>query len=686
MKEGCRNKVAVPDFQGVAPGDVTLTLEVATPSGTYADAVAFHVMDLEMEAVGAFTLSPVFPADMTPGPGGGYEVLHNLVIDEPTDSPLPTCVILKASGTGAAADIFDEKRVEWKSVGEREALVTKLRYADADDPEKVLAMFPKHEIATVRELLDELALEWDGTFSLCLARLPEPGEFEIEAEYGVDPLTVKIKSRIPEMGDVTWFRRNSDGSMSEITGQNVHPTDGFGVRYFPDATAPDGEWEDVIYVRAMPQPVSPGVNVYFRALDPDDPSLNEGGNYGGDNDETGDNAGKFEVENGAENPGGKPTELRLEGLSARTDDAGVAWAKFRVSHRQGDNYRVAASCNLGKLAGIRQSDVAGWGPALPQFEFQEPATRVSTLMTIWRKGHVEVDCMAPVNQTNQVTGTIKSVIPVGGGNDWRICTNQVLDDSEKRFVPGTGYIVLPTGQTVALDIVSSSGPDLDFTLAGAGTIGIPPAAAVGLSFRIEDDDQPAVIPPTWPLDPIVMTGFRHAYIELVADTGLDSPNVTFTANEEDIEPVIRQFKGSQGWVGQYSSYKYWCPYLLAAYQGTKESDNDPDSEVKIEAGNTDMPGPVNLARRDCSIVYLEAIRDGCAESGQSHLYPIIVSGTTLHELCHQFTNSPAHCPSTSGHVCAMLAVNGNTQLCPIWIRKLRQVNKVNPQFLGDISR
>ena len=124
-----------------------------------------------------------------------------------------------------------------------------------------------------------------------------------------------------------------------------------------------------------------------------------------------------------------------------TDTNGVAVIEFEVSLKPGDNWRAVASCNPGELNGLRgKQNRAQLRVINPLGEFLPTAdVKVSEVLTVWRRLHVEVDSMGLV-ANNAVSGQIMLVLedePIPGTSRVTISVTPALNDSVDRFKDGT---------------------------------------------------------------------------------------------------------------------------------------------------------------------------------------------------------------------------------------------------------
>ena len=78
------------------------------------------------------------------------------------------------------------------------------------------------------------------------------------------------------------------------------------------------------------------------------------------------------------------------------------------------------------------------------------------------------------------------------------------------------------------------------------------------------------------------------------------------------------------WKNSTSATDFWVIYIMGAFQGHQDADNDPDSE----SGQGGSSGPND------SVIYLETIRDRAAENAQNQV--TLERQIVGHEVGHQF--------------------------------------------------
>ena len=299
---------------------------------------------------------------------------------------------------------------------------------------------------------------------------------------------------------------------------NPHPTAPVGLRIFAEQTPL--LQNDLVNVRATITPAVPGVRVFFRSIDVDDPSANM---TPIDNDppintpptasQTQDNRGSPKDGQFTANSSNKISATTVpdttQGLPAAS-----ATVECRVTLQPGDNFRVVATCidqNVANPAidltqvqaqqndGNMSTGMARVKDAMGNFILSDlttaAAVKASDVLTVWRKLHMEVDSMGPIPahpdpEANVVKGNITSITGTGTLAT-RVNVNQNLDDGSARLdnssntgngrfengtiIIGTGPQARPTPNlrgngTNFVETPTGVGFDIPYAIVRAGTL------------------------------------------------------------------------------------------------------------------------------------------------------------------------------------------------------------------------
>ncbi len=363
--------------------------------------------------------------------------------------------------------------------------------------------------------------------------------------------------------EVEWHRLD----LSEIVGPpNDHPSGTVGHKYFPDASAPNGPWNNLVKVYARTDPAVSGITVHLESLDPDDPSANDLGNpvdpdlLGGDND--------------TEASGNQTA-------SVQTGSEGIAILDFYLAHHPGDNHRIAATLKQASLQKINNDNVPpSGGAATSECRFAPNDCQpwafighVSPLLTIWRKLHVELDSWGPGGEPPAATN--KRILDQGietnhPSHRWAKIQNLNLGPAQNGRLEGGRLTVSGGGTYVILDNISEAGGDKIYVEDPNGAI----MGDVGKNSTAIDDD--GTFTPRKPDISLMNPKYRPAYVmieEVPAESTLTIPfhvNLSLDADEAEVATA----PGRSGALA--TSNTYWTSQIVLAYQGVVETDFDPD--------------------------------------------------------------------------------------------------------------
>ncbi len=397
---------------------------------------------------------------------------------------------------------------------------------------------------------------------------------------------------------------------------DANPNAGGGLRVFYGKAFPASESSrSKVKVSAVLTTPTPGVELFFRSFDLDDPSsdavpVDPNNIAGGDNR-------------------GAPQEGTLSAMSALTDATGTASVEFSVTSQPGDNFRIAASCEKPYLDGVvvevldlRDAE----GVLLPTEDGKQ-----TEMLTVWRRVHVELDSMGPVKD-NHLAGTVRIVNP--DLRPGRTGSLVVLDErtGEPDQYAG-GRIVTAAG---AFPVIGSAGSVLTTSV-------LVPVEAEKNPFTLYDDDDfnrddgankdgdegedlPAPdISLIQDSDDPAQNVYAPAYVRPTYDLGGDD-SVPFVLNvaTDDAAGVIATYAFDN--VGTEADPDFWTVYLLGAYQYVVERDADGRNESATLGIVDDING---LGAN----VFAESLAEFAPK-------PLCTSATTAaHEVGHLFFGS-----------------------------------------------
>ncbi len=420
----------------------------------------------------------------------------------------------------------------------------------------------------------------------------------------------------------------------------ANPNTGGGKGMFPDKDSPsDQTVNDTVRVKATTCPAMQNVTVYFKSFDVDDPTgdafpVDSNGSQGGDNRST------------AIAKQGRFVSTATNTGSATTDANGVASIDFQVTRQPGDNFRVAAACNQSDLAGLTDDNVPGDNnPDIAGF-----SGRVSEMLTVWRRLHVELDSMGPV-ANNFRTGKIIGV-SVGNPVPTFVKTDQTLadgsphlgSDGNGRFENGT--LTISTGATItpltgndATQLKKQSGFTIPFVISkpgktditgnignlitnrfilniSAGTLttgyaggtlsvaGAPQSisqvntpnavfvSTVNIPFTVHDDDMDNLLQqPKYPDVTLLDPKLKPAFITPIYDLSNPTPVTPFGLNvaSDQFDPNYGPLVWQRWDTDDFNATEFWVAYILEAYQEDYPNDNDPTQDPHHAVGVTSVP-------------------------------------------------------------------------------------------------
>lgn len=416
-----------------------------------------------------------------------------------------------------------------------------------------------------------------------------------------------------------------------------------GQRLFPDRATLADTTHRKVKVKATISPAFSNLPVVFKTFDVDDPSadpvIDSNGTAGADN-------------RGSVPDGGVPQEGKLDGASDLTDGNGVAEQFLTVTMHPGDNFKVAAGCRQANLDAMTVSgtDIKDRnGSVLPTKQGVG-----TSLLTVWRRLHMEVDTMGPV-AGNTLSGTVKSASPGSSTGETDLALeSDPLDTSRYQG----GLIKIDGVGNFKVTDNSRSSVTIEGTLQDS--------AVQGKSFKLVDDDdfngddganldgdegeQVTRLSDTLNLLKESDLGsenvFAPAYIRPVYDGGGKAANntndVPFALNVREQAAAIReQLLKGQNSLGDEAE-DFWIVYLQIAYQGDERKDRDPVESVTGGVSVGREPGKVvanGVATKYTdilpgamgSLVFIETDRD--ADTSPTFDYRVRVAP---HEVGHQF--------------------------------------------------
>lgn len=446
-------------------------------------------------------------------------------------------------------------------------------------------------------------------------------------------------------------------------GLAANPAAGGGVMKITDVDLADasqgaplpatGAFDDArtVKIKATFENGTTGYPVYFKAFDVDDPStdatLDPNGTDGNDN---------F----------GTPAQVVTP--STVTDADGFGRTNVKLPTQPGDNIKVVATCDpfLFNDLVVDGADVVHTDGT----PLESDDGIASDMVTTWRRLHVEVDHMAPV-EGNQIIATIASVSSRRGVS--KVSLTGAIDSTNApvNLATQTDAGEFENGLlTISSGVGAGSYPVIGNRRGTISVTGSIPAGAVGAQVRLVDDDNvgggsldgdegdPVPAPDT----SLLAAGstspsanvLAQAYIVVNYDLGggeipfpLNSPSDATTAYQYD-------------WIAHDNDPNFWTAYLLGAYQPARGDDGDPDSDRRVVLGITDL---ANTG----SVTFAETIRDRA-----DPVFGICsAAGIVAHELAHLFGDTADLRDDGNGGLMSTSCGAGTTTLVGTSLRSIR---------------
>ncbi len=403
-------------------------------------------------------------------------------------------------------------------------------------------------------------------------------------------------------------------------------------------------------VRAQTNPKADAIKIYFKAVDPDDPSADGNevdqatGRAGGDNKDT--------------------THHDTSSLSARdaltmtTPEAeGAAFVYFRVSHLPGDNHRFAGTLKLAALTPLTDSNVPPSALDPPtDADLPKLIGDLSPLLTVWRKLHLDLDSFGPAPTPPDPTGVVSRNLDDTGfedlhpGHTW--AEINAWDGQVQRGRLEGGKLTVPNSPTYEIvDNIDDTGDDSIYV---NGYI----LADEDESATAVDDDEPFT--PRLADTSLVVEKLRPAYVDAIYDPVFTQLDMPFLANLSDIQPEPGIMSGpisaatAPGRLdGFVTSAPFWVAQVVLTFQGNTHQDFDPDARYHAFPGWAWQDGESSVvlgatvnwnfpSYNNACVIYTEQTRDASDWAQQypdllppydpAVMEPIVV----IHEIGHQF--------------------------------------------------
>lgn len=430
-----------------------------------------------------------------------------------------------------------------------------------------------------------------------------------------------------------------------------------GKRVFPDKNSPtDTQAANRKKVRIIAHTMgtTTGTKIFFKSYDVDDPSsdtlIDPNGTVGNDNRGTPKVGSLGKISN----PGAPTSKCPdVDGSCwAQTNSSGDAIVELTVTMHPGDNFVVAANTDPTKFV----TDANG----TPE---ETNNTKVTGMLTVWRRLHVEADKMdTNAIEGNVVTGTIKAikVDDKKRVTDFDLQINGLNKNLEKdRYSPGRLVIIVNQDNQITSITKITSGNKTNGTITAFGALEESEIGLLmGKPFALYDDDdynknsdqkgdegeQFNIPSNAYDLmldsDDATRNVFADAYIQPKFDDGgsPSSGSFPFSLNFNwEFRPATLVSIDAKRNSKNNDADDFWVVYTLFIYQGDDKEDHDPQTE-DLTTGITpllDSPKDEVTSEKDVpagadgSLIALEC-------SAEEFLDNSFVSLTVAHEIGHQF--------------------------------------------------
>ncbi len=452
--------------------------------------------------------------------------------------------------------------------------------------------------------------EWAVQAQVRFAGMPWQSPFSTRQETEGWRLTAQIAS-------IEWTAHSNPQQAADLqwVGSDI-------MHIFPDAAAPHLGARPMVDVLVQVQPQLAGIPVVMEWYDVDDP----------DHDGPIDTTDPPADQPGVNTPDNFITTVNALLTPPPASDAnGSIRTSFDIGSLQpGNNFRIAVAGRAERLALVKalaRSDDArlfydknnnnafeqGPDEVCMEASTYHMGIRATPRLIVWRKLHVEVDSMGAV-AGNTVTGQITQVALDLVNMRATVTTNQTLDDSANRFVPGQ-----LTSNNRDFNVISNTfGVNFTVTVQVYDGPTGPEFPAQGPFILIDDDELVDTTDVPMPDTTELGNAMAQAYVMVLFDVGDGNNEVNFIRNVETGDDCV----AAQDWDSlAQNADRFWVTYVLGAFQGETLLDRDPDTEVAPEAGAT--------VHRGGSLIYLETIRDWAGD-----LAWVAERDTVVHEVAH----------------------------------------------------
>ena len=468
------------------------------------------------------------------------------------------------------------------------------------------------------------------------------------------------------IGDNDNIEENTDPFTDEANGRKI----------FPGASTPDGNRLNKVNL-AISGGI-PGLRLYLKAFDIDDPTPHDFDEFLGENniidrnDGNNKSIGNDNLPDLLETP--KDGYFSLTGSSdadLEFDEDGKIDLEFIVGMQPGNNYRVVAALDSAAVNACQVSnpDADGYVPSDEKSE-SPGELFMSKPLTVWRKLWVENDSLGEIPEYRPFPDFVRS------GTDYEIVSDSVVTmdqnatTSNKPYFYRAGYLkngddhakildsehelytyysdqfheTIPTNRDNFTLQNSEGFSGNQISLADDDDRGLPSAFTNG---DIKDYE-------AWPRLNLPMLGlvndyvksrFRNAFIEVeeVPAAWNTTKVLPFDANKSGNWFATYWFGYADGLADAKNvqdKMEFWAQTVVAAYQGPSADDGDPFGEEVTRGFNLLKGGDQPIV----AAIFVEGIREGLGASAtiNPEFFKKDLDNVVSHEIAHSPPNNLPH--------------------------------------------
>jgi len=407
-----------------------------------------------------------------------------------------------------------------------------------------------------------------------------------------------------------------------------------------------------------------------------------------------------------------------------TDTNGIADAMMTLSMQPGDNFRAVAATDANFFNGVAARQNDGLNASVTNGSGAIPGNQITTLLTIWRRLHVEVDSMSAV-VSNYVTGNVTAIsgsataatnlvlsvnlrtglalpdnsLNLSSGtnrgrfeNGWiRFGTNMAQSVVEGN---GDDFVRSPAGFSIPAEIVSGastinagqvigmSGSAFNitanlgttsyagailrvagtgFTIAANTPSNITVNGSAQIPFYLHDDDDDSILPRN-PDTSDLARAFQPAYVAVLFDLPNPTPVAPFVPNfPNDATATLRAAFQFDN-VATEAAPSFWTVYVISAYQLETHSDNDPVPSPPPLPSEGATFGSVDDFNAQGALIFLECLREYPPTPTVSEAF------TVSHEVGHLFDGR-----HPDGGLMAQSSIRTNINFTPVTLNRIRTI-------------